>query len=64
MGKVTVEVRDGRGLNCIVVSKNAYEVVTSLLNSVKRNYTVIDLRHCGTPKAERENNEDFVIMVE
>ena len=64
MGKITVEVRDAYGLNCTVVSKNALEIVTSLLNGVRRNYTVIDVRHCGRPKAERDNNEDYIVIVE
>ena len=64
MGKVTVDVHDASGLNCTVVSKNALEVVTSLLNSVRRNYIVIDVRHCARPKTERDNNEDYIVIVE
>ena len=64
MRKVTVEVHDGLGLNCTIVSANALEIVKSLLDSVKRNYVVIDLTHCARPKSERDNKEDYIIMVE
>lgn len=62
--KVTVSINDANGLNCTVVSENALEVCKSLLHSIRKNYVVIDLTHCGRPKEERIDGEDYMIIVE
>lgn len=62
--KVTVVLVDEGGFNCAITSVNALEVVKSLLHSIKRNYIVIDLEYDSIPKAERPNNEDYIVIVD
>ncbi len=62
--KVTVTINDAHGLNCTVVSENALEVCKSILHSIRKNYVLIDLTHCGRSKEERIDGEDYMIIVE
>ena len=62
--KITVSVVDNYGLNCVVTSVNALEVVTSLLHSIGRCYTLIDMTHSATLKYERENGEDYIVYID
>lgn len=62
--KITVSVMDNYGLNCVVVSANALEVVTSLLHGIGRCYTLIDMTHSATLKYERENEADYIVWLD
>ena len=61
---VTVVVHDYDGLNCVIKSPNALEVIKSLLHSIKANYTLVDMRFSGTPRDMREHGADYLILVE
>lgn len=55
-----VKVYDSKGINFALKSKNAVEIVKSLLHSIKANYVVIDLTH-----ADPNNKDaDYVVIID
>ena len=48
---MTVRVYDNYGLNCVIKSKNALEIIKSILHGVRRNYVVIDYTHADANRA-------------
>lgn len=56
-----VKVYDGRGLNFTIKSRNALEIVESLLHSIKSFYTVIDLTHADPEKGK---DADYIVMID
>ena len=42
---MTVRVYDNYGMNFEMKSKNALEIIKSLLHGIKRNYVIIDYTH-------------------
>ena len=58
---MVVQVYDGKGLNFTIKSKNALEIVTSLLHSIKAYYFVIDLTHSDRDKG---NDVDYQVFID
>ena len=56
-----VKVYDNRGLNFVMKSKNAIDIVKSLLHSIKANYVVIDLTHADPYKGK---DADYVVIID
>lgn len=56
-----IKVYDNRGLNFTMKSRNAIDIVKSLLHSIKANYVVIDLTHADPDKGK---DADFVVIID
>ena len=56
-----VKVYDSKGINFSLKSKNAVEIVKSLLHSIKANYVVIDLTHADPDKGK---DADYVVIID
>ena len=56
-----VKVYDGSGLNFTMKSRNAIDIVKSLLHSIKANYVVIDLTHADPDKGK---DADYVVIID
>lgn len=57
---MVVQVYDGDGLNFTIKSKNALEIVKSLLHSIKIDYFVIDLTHANRDKGNKVDYQVFI----
>lgn len=56
-----VQVYDGKGLNFTIKSKNALEIVKSLLHSIKADYIVIDMTHANR---DTHNGIDYQVFID
>lgn len=56
-----VKVYDERGINFVLKSRNALEIVKSLLHSIKLNYIVVDLTHAETDKGK---DADYIVIID
>lgn len=56
-----VQVYDGKGLNFTIKSKNALEIVKSLLHSIKVDYIVIDMTHATS---DSRNGIDYQVFID
>lgn len=56
-----VKVYDNKGINFTIKSRNAVEIVKSLLHSIKANYIVVDLTHADTEKGK---DADYVVIID
>ncbi len=56
-----VKVYDSTGLNFTMKSRNAIEIVKSLLHSIRANYVVIDLTHADPDKGK---DADYVVIID
>lgn len=56
-----VKVYDNKGINFALKSRNAVEIVKSLLHSIKANYVVIDLTHADPDKGK---DADYVVIID